>query len=226
MPPAIPIIDGRKKCSKCEEVKPVNEFYRNRAQREGLSWYCKTCSRKTWQAYYARNKKKIIERNKAYDNTRPGRRQAYSKTHRAANLQREKANHKAYYRNHRQRIAVRISKWQKSNPDTVRQIVRRAARLHRIRHPDRVRARALVTKALATGAMVKPEMCEACHCTKADILARLKEQGRKCRPNSIISMHHDSYKPGHELDVRGLCPWCHDLANAARQAKEASCRPS
>ncbi len=36
-----------KRCSKCKEVKPpLKEFNKNRAMQDGLSHYCKICSRK------------------------------------------------------------------------------------------------------------------------------------------------------------------------------------
>lgn len=35
--------DGSKRCSKCEEIKPISEFFKNRARQDGLAHYCKTC---------------------------------------------------------------------------------------------------------------------------------------------------------------------------------------
>jgi hypothetical protein len=32
-----------KRCSKCEEVKPLTEFHKNRAQPGGYQYYCKPC---------------------------------------------------------------------------------------------------------------------------------------------------------------------------------------
>lgn len=35
-----------KRCPKCGEVKPVTEFSRNRAQKDGLQVYCKSCQKR------------------------------------------------------------------------------------------------------------------------------------------------------------------------------------
>lgn len=32
-----------KTCCKCQQVKPLNEFYKNKRQRDGLSTYCRVC---------------------------------------------------------------------------------------------------------------------------------------------------------------------------------------
>lgn len=37
-------------CPKCETEKPVSEFFKNRARRDGLSGYCKTCNTATVKA--------------------------------------------------------------------------------------------------------------------------------------------------------------------------------
>jgi len=34
-----------KRCSKCRETKPIEEFWRNRAAKDGINGYCKTCCR-------------------------------------------------------------------------------------------------------------------------------------------------------------------------------------
>ena len=36
---------GEKRCSRCGEVKPTSAFHRNRAQRDGMQHYCKSCAR-------------------------------------------------------------------------------------------------------------------------------------------------------------------------------------
>lgn len=44
-PPPIkyPIIDGKKKCSKCGETKPISEFSKNKNQHGGIQSLCKSC---------------------------------------------------------------------------------------------------------------------------------------------------------------------------------------
>ncbi|MFI7702530.1 endonuclease VII domain-containing protein [Nonomuraea sp. NPDC049480] len=40
---AVVVPEGRKYCPRCKEVKPVTEFGRNRAEKSGLTAYCKPC---------------------------------------------------------------------------------------------------------------------------------------------------------------------------------------
>lgn len=52
-----------KKCTKCEKVKPIEEFSRNRGGRQAK---CKECAKAYQKAYYEANKEKILEQQKAY----------------------------------------------------------------------------------------------------------------------------------------------------------------
>ena len=66
-----------KRCSKCGEVKPVSEFSKHAAHKDGLKSQCKACCSKYYQEnkeerakwdeqYYQENKAKILSRNKRY----------------------------------------------------------------------------------------------------------------------------------------------------------------
>lgn len=72
-----------KRCTKCGETKPVDEFYRNRSHRDGLNSYCKECRR----AYYEAHREEKL----AYQ-------RAYYETHREERL----AMDRAYYEAHRE----------------------------------------------------------------------------------------------------------------------------
>lgn len=39
-----PLPQGLKKCGRCKEVKPVNEFYRDKSEKDGYHHHCKDCS--------------------------------------------------------------------------------------------------------------------------------------------------------------------------------------
>ena len=65
------------------------------------------------------------------------------------------------------------------------------------------RARGMVTTALKKGTLVKPKKCSLCG----------KSRGKK------IVGHHESYEPGHELDVQWVCTNCHAKIHA-RKNKE------
>jgi hypothetical protein len=46
-------------CAKCKLVKPTADFYRNRANRDGLQYECKTCMQARRTAWRARNPEKV-----------------------------------------------------------------------------------------------------------------------------------------------------------------------
>lgn len=42
-----------KKCSRCGQELPTEEFYRNKRSADGLQWYCKKCAKTYSLRYYA-----------------------------------------------------------------------------------------------------------------------------------------------------------------------------
>src|SRR5258706_5541068 len=55
-----------KTCKECGETKPLNEFYRNKTQTDGVQTYCKICESAMEKDKYISNKVKIDERNKEW----------------------------------------------------------------------------------------------------------------------------------------------------------------
>ena len=51
-----------RKCSKCGEVKPINEFYKHKKQKDGLSIQCKCCVKE----YYKKHLKERREYQREY----------------------------------------------------------------------------------------------------------------------------------------------------------------
>ena len=52
-----------KKCSKCKEVKPVAEYYKRSASKDGLFYQCKTCKGKTSSKYQQTDAYKAYKAN-------------------------------------------------------------------------------------------------------------------------------------------------------------------
>lgn len=55
-----------KKCTKCGEVKPLDEFRKNKARKDGLTIHCKACKKAYDILYFENNKHKIYEYRKSY----------------------------------------------------------------------------------------------------------------------------------------------------------------
>lgn len=60
-------MEGYKKCSKCNEVKPYEEFQRRKDSKDGYRSQCKECFNNHQRNYYNKNKEHIRERNKKYE---------------------------------------------------------------------------------------------------------------------------------------------------------------
>jgi len=50
-----------KRCSKCKEIKPLSEFYKNRKQYDGLQTCCKSCNKAYLKAYRQRGRGKAAD---------------------------------------------------------------------------------------------------------------------------------------------------------------------
>jgi hypothetical protein len=50
-----PVLDGKKRCPYCDQVKPVNEFYKNKNRNYGLDLRCKSCTKLSVHLYYLKN---------------------------------------------------------------------------------------------------------------------------------------------------------------------------
>lgn len=79
--------EGFKRCSKCGEVKMVEEFIKSKSRKDGLFSYCKLCNRMLKKDNYVKNKTHVLENNKDW-----------------------------YYKN-RDTCLRLASKWAKNNPD-------------------------------------------------------------------------------------------------------------
>lgn len=57
----------RKKCTKCEIVKPLEEYYLNKEHRDGHYNECKECTKKRVRKYQRENRAKITKRARKYN---------------------------------------------------------------------------------------------------------------------------------------------------------------
>lgn len=57
---------GTKKCSGCNEDKPLDQFTKDKRVKSGLSGWCKVCAREYDRLYKERNRDRLIESNKKY----------------------------------------------------------------------------------------------------------------------------------------------------------------
>jgi len=62
----IKFAEPMKKCTKCGELKPINEFNRHVGHREGLQSRCRICQRDSQREFYNNNRERVLIRQKTY----------------------------------------------------------------------------------------------------------------------------------------------------------------
>lgn len=73
---------GPKRCSKCGEVKPLNEYYAMRGMRDGHRNDCIECNKAAKRERHARNPERYRERARQWADDNPERRAAYQAEYR------------------------------------------------------------------------------------------------------------------------------------------------
>ena len=63
------MLENQKKCTKCQEIKSINEFHKNKLKKDGIDIYCKICTRNRVAKHYNDNKEKYIAKNREYAKT-------------------------------------------------------------------------------------------------------------------------------------------------------------
>jgi len=123
-----------KRCSCCNEVKPVCSFFKCAACKDGLRGECKACVKAKQQKYAAENKEEIRAQKRAYGEENKDALSAKRKLAYAANPEPAKARAKqlrlrdpdAYreskrqrYQRDREQILVRLRQWRAENREIV-----------------------------------------------------------------------------------------------------------
>lgn len=133
-----PLPEGQKRCSKCKEVLPIEEFGPHKRTLDRLRSECKACGRSDTVAYRARNPDKTKAQNRKHVEkiqASPGgwpelrrkysvKRLEYEKIYRRENAARiNKANQDRYWadlENARAHARARSKEWRIANPDKAR----------------------------------------------------------------------------------------------------------
>jgi hypothetical protein len=101
-------------CSKCGELKTLNDFSNNKAKFSGKEPKCKTCASKLGKKYHSQNIEKVHERTKRY---------------RIENRENELERHRKYRKVNREKVNAYSLKWSRLNVDKKRLItLKRRAR--------------------------------------------------------------------------------------------------
>lgn len=123
-----------KTCNRCDETKPLSEFYRNRGMPDGLLKQCKDCTRaaqKAWKVAnreqylarkkrdYVENSEKILTAQKLYYKANKeeilAAQRAYGKRRRATDAESVRELEARYREQNRERVLAIAARWRDRN---------------------------------------------------------------------------------------------------------------
>ena len=99
-------------CNSCKTDKPVSEFYKDKARKDGLTYKCKLCiiernkkyyetnsekAREDQKIYYAINIEKVLEAKKIYRKNNIEKLREDQKIYRKNNIEKVREDQKIYY---------------------------------------------------------------------------------------------------------------------------------
>jgi 5-methylcytosine-specific restriction endonuclease McrA len=106
-------------CSKCKVEKPVSEYYKRTASKDGLAAICKTCESIRCKAYQKENSERL---------------KSYRKKHYEGNIELNKIKRKKYYQENAERIKARVKAYRESNPEKVAECVTKSKNKNPIKY--------------------------------------------------------------------------------------------
>lgn len=128
-----------KRCTRCDEFKPLAELIRNSRSKDGYGSRCKSChnawnrdiaardpeatrkyGREKMSRYYKADPAKYNERHREWYQANQSHSVAYAAEWAKANPDKIRENRRRYARRHSATIVARVARWQKANPERMR----------------------------------------------------------------------------------------------------------
>ena len=95
-----------KVCTKCGAEKPLSEFYKSKATKDGLQFACKDCYKEYARKYYIENREKLKEEALKY---------------RTENPEKVRESNRKWQAKNPEKVLKYNRKWQAENPEKVRE---------------------------------------------------------------------------------------------------------
>lgn len=93
-----------KPCTRCGEVKPLDEFNRNKRKKDGRDPNCKACAK----AYYRANRERILANKVEYHEANKDRINP-----------RQREYHRSYYEANKERVLAKHAEWRAENKERI-----------------------------------------------------------------------------------------------------------
>jgi len=106
-----------KTCTKCGKTKPLSEFHKQRARRDGHRPACKECACAASREWNRANKERVLAVNRVYYAANKEQVLAAHRVYYAANKEQVLAANRAYYAANREQFAARSRAYHAANRD-------------------------------------------------------------------------------------------------------------
>lgn len=100
-----------KTCNKCEQEKPIDEFYKDKTKNDGRCSWCKQCRRK----YREKHREYYLAYNKQYRKKNPQKCIDSSKKWREEHIDRILEANRKYYQDHKEQVLERLREYYKEH---------------------------------------------------------------------------------------------------------------
>jgi len=101
-------VEGKKQCSKCDEIRSFNQFENDPRSTDGLSSQCKVCRNPYFKNWQTHNRDKTRAASQGWKKRNPDRVKAYSARYYADNKEEMRAKFKAYMTPERNSYYLRL----------------------------------------------------------------------------------------------------------------------
>ena len=185
-----------KQCSKCKQTKPLSEFYKHPSAKDGHFGSCKECKKKYTSQYrkteigktkidkYWQSEKGKLVR-KVYSQSAKGKASMYK----YSQSDKREITKKRFLQSEKGKLYIKRC----SQTEKRKAYQREFAKIDRIRHPERHKARDAVKSMIKNGAIPKASALK-CH---------------NCPSQAKEYHHHNGYAQESWLDVIPVCKECH-----------------
>lgn len=163
---------GTKICHKCNKVKPLEDFYRQRSRPDGRQTQCKQCQHNNYKKHYATHTVQYAATHRVYYRSNKAataqKCREYYQAHRAEVADRQKR----YNQTHKTQHNVWKRQWRANNKEKVAAYARKA-RQDPVKH-EKVRLLKIIRRVFDHQGLSKSPTTEAiCKCTPMGLYAHL-----------------------------------------------------
>ena len=114
-----------KPCTKCGEVKPLDQFHKDRSKRDGHANRCRDCERELHRLRYQANREAKLEYQRQYYQANGQAVRDYQRQYRGANPGKLRERDRRYLEANPEKVAETYRQWQEANREKIKEDHRR-----------------------------------------------------------------------------------------------------